>query len=80
MLILCPILKKLKVLLIKKEQKELMIATLGTYLSQADRIQKIDINIPKVGEKFQSKDLFVDMSNVNPNYIMGYVDKINPKC
>jgi hypothetical protein len=51
------------------------------YLSgQVDRVQKIDINIPKIGDTFKSKDLFVDMSTVNPKYIMGYVNQINPKA
>jgi len=64
--------------LINKDKKRIN-NNYAKYLSgQTDRIQKIDINIPKIGEKFQSQDLFVDMSKVNPNYIMGYVDKINP--
>jgi len=52
------------------------------YLSktQGDRIQKIDINIPVVGETFKSKDVFVDMSSVNPEYILGYVNNINPNA
>ena len=51
------------------------------YLSgQADRVQKIDINVPKIGDTFKSKDIFVDMSTVNPKYIMGYVNQINPKA
>jgi len=52
------------------------------YLSktQGDRIQKIDINIPEVGETFKSKDVFVDMSSVNPEYILGYVNNINPNA
>ena len=41
------------------------------YLSdQADRVQKIDINVPKIGDTFKSKDIFVDMSKVNPKYIL----------
>lgn len=71
--------QKIKSTLNKKNKK--INDSYARYISnQVDRIQKIDINIPKVGEKFQSKDLFVDMSNVNPNYIMGYVDKINPSA
>ena len=51
------------------------------YLStQGDRVQKIDINIPKVGSKFKSEDVFADMSVVNPKYIMGYVNQINPNA
>ena len=48
--------------------------------SQKDRVQKIDINVPKIGDTFKSKDIFVDMSTVNPKYIMGYVNQINPKA
>ena len=66
--------------LINKEGKKVNDSYAKYISGQTDRIQKIDINIPKVGEKFQSKDLFVDMSKVNPNYIMGYVDKINPNA
>ena len=52
------------------------------YLSKShiDRVQKIDINIPKVGETFKSKDVFADMSSVNPKYIAGYVNNINPNA
>src|SRR5210317_2216262 len=52
------------------------------YLSKShvDRVQKIDINIPKVGETFKSKDVFADMSPVNPKYIAGYVNNINPNA
>jgi len=71
--------KKIKNLINKDEKR--IGDSYAKYISgQTDRIQKIDINIPKIGEKFQSKDLFVDMSKVNPNYIMGYVDKINPNA
>jgi len=66
--------------LINKEEKRINDSYAKYISGQTDRIQKIDINIPKIGEKFQSKDLFVDMSKVNPNYIMGYVDKINPNA
>ena len=51
------------------------------YLSnQKDRVHKIDINVPKVGDTFKSKDVFVDMSKINPKYIMGYVNQINPRA
>jgi len=71
--------KKVKYVINKDGRK--ISNSYAKYLSgQTDRIQKIDINIPKIGEKFQSKDLFVDMSKVNPNYIMGYVNKINPNA
>jgi len=48
--------------------------------NQGDRVQKIDIKIPKVGDKFKSEDIFVDMSVVNPKYIMGYINNINPNA
>lgn len=46
--------------------------------THTDRVPKIDIRIPRIGEKFKSDDIFADMSNVNPKYILGYVDQINP--
>jgi len=48
------------------------------FKGQEQRIPKIDINIPKVGETFKSKNLFVDMSNVNPAFKVGLVDDIAP--
>ena len=71
--------KKVKYL-INKEEKRINDSYAKYISGQTDRIQKIDINIPEIGGKFQSKDLFVDMSNVNPKHIMGYVDKINPNA
>jgi len=52
------------------------------YLSktQGDRVQKIDIDIPKVGETFKSENIFVDMSSVDPKYILGYINNINPNA
>lgn len=48
--------QKIKSTLNKKDKK--IDDSYAKYISnQADRIQKIDINIPKVGEKFKSKDL-----------------------
>jgi hypothetical protein len=53
----------------------------GNYFKgQEQRIPKIDINIPNVGETFKSEDLFVDMSKVNPAYKVGYIDTINPNA
>jgi len=78
--------KKIKEVLSKKNkifgQSNINITDdFAKYLSgQVDRVQKIDINIPKIGDTFKSKDLFVDMSTVNPKYIMGYVNQINPKA
>jgi len=46
--------------------------------THTDRVPKIDVRIPRIGEKFKSDDIFTDMSNVNPKYIIGYVDQINP--
>ena len=44
---------------------------------QENRLPKIDINIPKVGQTFKSEDLFADMSNVNPAFRVGLVEDIN---
>lgn len=53
----------------------------GSYFKgQEQRIPKIDINIPNVGETFKSENLFVDMSKVNPAYKVGYIDTINPNA
>ena len=78
--------KKIKEVLSKKNkifgQSNINITDdFAKYLSgQVDRVQKIDMNIPKIGDTFKSKDLFVDMSTVNPKYIMGYVNQINPRA
>jgi len=78
--------KKIKEVLSKKtkifgDSKVNITDDFAKYLSsQVDRVQKIDINIPKIGDTFKSKDLFVDMSTVNPKYIMGYINQINPKA
>ena len=78
--------KKIKEVLSKKtkisgDSKVNITDDFAKYLSgQVDRVQKIDINIPKIGDTFKSKDIFVDMSTVNPKYIMGYVNQINPKA
>ena len=48
------------------------------FKGQEQRIPKIDISIPKAGEKFKSKNLFVDMTNVNPAFKVGLVDDIAP--
>ena len=45
--------------------------------SHVNRIAKIDIKIPQIGEKFKSEDIFTDMSEVDERYIIGYIDKIN---
>jgi hypothetical protein len=73
--------KKLKAKL-KEARPDLKISdSYIEYLTgHTDRLGQIDINIPKVGEKFKSEDIFVDMSNVDEKYIIGYVDKINPEA
>ena len=58
--------------------KEITSSHLKKISKQTDRIVKIDIKVPKIGEKFLSENLFADMSNVDPVWIMGNVDKINP--
>jgi hypothetical protein len=50
------------------------------FIGQERRIPKIDINIPKLGQTFKSKDLFADMSNVNPAFKVGLVEDINPNA
>jgi hypothetical protein len=72
---------KLKAIL-KEARPDLKISdSYIKYLTgHTNRLGQIDINIPKVGEKFKSEDIFVDMSNVDERYIIGYVDKINPKA
>ena len=73
--------KKLKAIL-KKARPDLKISdSYIEYLTgHTDRLGQVDIKIPKVGEKFKSEDIFVDMSNVDEKYIIGYVDKINPEA
>ena len=60
---------------IKTEAKEF------SYLKgQEKRIPKLDIKIPDVGQKFESKNLFVDMSVVDQKYRVGNINKVNPKA
>ena len=60
---------------IKKETKKF------PYLKgQEKRIPKLDIKIPDVGQKFESKNLFVDMSVVDQKYRVGNINKVNPKA
>jgi hypothetical protein len=44
---------------------------------QEKRIPKLDIKIPDVGQKFKSKNLFADMSVVDPQYRVGKINTIN---
>jgi len=54
---------------------------LNTFLkNQKNRIQKLDIDIPKAGQTFKSENFYADMSVVNPNYVVGKMTTINPKA
>ena len=48
------------------------------FKGQEERIPKVTINIPEVGSKFESSDLFADMSTVDPDYRYGKIQEINP--
>ena len=48
------------------------------FKGQEERIPKVTINIPEVGSKFKSSDLFADMSTVDPDYRYGKIQEINP--
>ena len=57
---------------IKTEAKEF------PYLKgQEKRIPKLDIKIPDVGQKFESKNLFADMSVVDQQYRVGKINTVN---
>ena len=47
------------------------------FVGQEKRVPKVTINIPKVGSKFKSSDLFADMSTVDANYRYGKIQEIN---
>ena len=54
---------------------------LNTFLkNQKNRIQKLDVKIPKAGETFKSENFFADMSTVDPDYVVGKITTINPKA
>ena len=54
---------------------------LNTFLkNQQNRIQKLDVKIPKAGETFKSENFFADMSVVDPDYVVGKITTINPKA
>ena len=60
---------------IKKETKKF------PYLKgQEKRIPKLSIKIPIVGQKFESKNLFADMSVVDQQYRVGNINKVNPRA
>lgn len=50
------------------------------FKGQEKRIPKITINIPEVGSKFKSSDLFANMSTVDPEYRYGKIQEINPNA
>jgi len=57
---------------IKTEAKEF------PYLKgQEKRIPKLDIKIPDVGQKFESKNLYADMSVVDQQYRVGKINTVN---
>ena len=79
-----------KIINIKKEMNSLydnlildinnLSKTNSYFKGQENRIPKIDIKIPKLGETFKSEDLFADMSTVDQSYRVGQVHKINPNA
>ena len=50
------------------------------FKGQEKRIPKVTIDIPEVGSKFKSSNLFADMSTVDSEYRYGKVQKINPNA
>ena len=64
--------------IMNRSGRDISPSHLKTLSQQTNRIPKIDIKVPKIGEKFLSKNIYADMSKVDPQYIMGYVNKINP--
>ena len=69
--------KKAKEIIAKAKKVDLKY--LDSYLKNQDkRIQKLNIDIPEVGETFKSENFFADLSNVDPAYVVGKVTQINP--
>jgi len=69
--------KKAKEIIAKAQKVNLKY--LDSYLKNQDkRIQKLNIDIPEVGETFKSENFFADLSNVDPAYVVGKVTEINP--
>jgi len=64
--------------IMKRSGRDISPSHLKTLSQQTNRIPKIDVKVPKIGEKFLSENIYADMSKVDPQYIMGYVNKINP--
>ena len=53
----------------------------GSYFKgQENRLPKIDLKIPAVGETFKSENIFADMSKVDEAYRVGQAHKINPNA
>jgi len=64
-----------------QQAKNIDLKYLNSYFKNQDkRIQKLNINIPKVGETFKSENFFADLSTVDEAYIVGQVNRINPKA
>ena len=69
--------KKAKEIIAKAEKVDLKY--LDSYLKNQDkRIQKLNMDIPEVGETFKSENFFADLSNVDPAYVVGKITEINP--
>jgi hypothetical protein len=69
--------KKAKEIISKAQKVDLKY--LDSYLKNQDkRIQKLNIDIPEVGETFKSENFFADLSNVDPAYVVGKITEINP--
>jgi len=53
----------------------------GSYfIGQEKRVPKISLKVPKVGETFQGSDIWADMSEVDLDFQIGNVSKINKKA
>lgn len=50
------------------------------FRGQENRIPKININVPNVGDIFKSENIFADMSKVDEAYRVGQAHKINPNA
>ena len=61
--------------------KNIDMSYLNTFLkNQQNRIQKLNVKIPKTGDTFKSENFFADMSVVDPDYVVGKITTINPKA
>ena len=50
------------------------------FKGQENRLPKIDLKIPAIGETFKSENIFADMSKVDEAYRVGQAHKINPNA